>query len=96
MQVLWIPKSQKDLQRINDFELKRSKQRATRVVNALLDEADELDRSLPVRKGTPLPVYLPREVYRIIVMKDYEMHYEINTAANAIYILDLWHVKENR
>lgn len=96
MQVLWIPRSQKDLQRIHDFELKRSKQRATRVVNALLDEADELDRSLPVRKGTSLSVYAPREVYRVIVMKDYEMHYEIDTAQNAIFILDVWHTKENR
>ncbi len=37
--------------------------------------------------------YLPREV-RKIVFDDYEMHYEVKSAA--IFIVDLWHTKEER
>ncbi|MGX9738632.1 type II toxin-antitoxin system RelE/ParE family toxin [Pseudocitrobacter corydidari] len=37
--------------------------------------------------------YLPRDV-RKIVMDDYEIHYELKNAA--IFIVDLWHTKEER
>jgi plasmid stabilization system protein ParE len=45
------------------------------------------------RIGEKLEAYEPREVRRIIV-GSYEMRYEI--AAGTIFILRLWHSRENR
>ncbi len=45
------------------------------------------------RIGEKLESYVPREVLRIIV-GNYEMSYEI--AAGTIFILRLWHCRENR
>ncbi|WP_330217080.1 type II toxin-antitoxin system RelE/ParE family toxin [Sphingobium lactosutens] len=45
------------------------------------------------RIGEKLEAYEPREVRRIIV-GNYEMRYEI--AAGTIFILRLWHCRENR
>ncbi len=43
--------------------------------------------------GERLDAYAPREVRRIIV-GSYELRYEI--AAGTIFILRLWHCRENR
>ena len=43
--------------------------------------------------GVFLPRYAPREV-RKMVFDEYEVHYEIQ--GTAIYILDLWHCREDR
>jgi plasmid stabilization system protein ParE len=45
------------------------------------------------RIGEKLAAYEPREIRRIIV-GDYELRYEI--AAGTIFILRLWHCRENR
>jgi plasmid stabilization system protein ParE len=45
------------------------------------------------RLGEKLEAYEPREVRRIVI-GNYEMRYEI--AAETIFILRLWHSRENR
>jgi plasmid stabilization system protein ParE len=64
---------------------------AARVVRQLAYAPDRL-LDYP-RIGEKLEAYEPREVRRIIV-GSYEMRYEI--AAGTIFILRLWHCRENR
>ena len=45
------------------------------------------------RLGMALPEFVPRDVRRLIV-GDYEMRYEL--AAQEIWILRLWHTREDR
>ena len=64
---------------------------AARVVRQLAHVSDRL--SDHPRIGEKLESYEPREVRRIIV-GNYELRYEI--AAGTIFILRLWHCRENR
>ncbi|MEJ5174109.1 type II toxin-antitoxin system RelE/ParE family toxin, partial [Erwinia sp. MYb416] len=91
MNVSWTAKARGDLARIHRFELNSragGPRRANRIINSLLNESIDIDLALPIIKGRQLKDYLPRQVYRVIVIKEYEMHFEIDTAQNNIYILD--------
>lgn len=99
MIVSWTGNAKADLARIHKFVLNSRSggpTKANRTINQLFTESQKLDDALPVIKGRQLKDYLPREVFRVIVAKDYEMHYEIDFAQNVISILDVWHTKENR
>ena len=99
MHVLWTAKAHDDLQRIHSFEMNRRNgglRKASRVVNLLMSESIAIDTALPVIKGRQLKEFDPRQVFRVIVAKEYEMHFEIDQAQNSIFILDVWHTKENR
>ncbi len=64
---------------------------AARVVQALAAAPTRLAEN--PRIGVRLDEFDPREVRRILV-GDYELRYEI--AATTIYVLRLWHAREDR
>jgi plasmid stabilization system protein ParE len=72
-------------------KLALSREAAARVIQQLAHAPDRL-LDYP-RIGEKLEAYEPREVRRIIV-GNYEVRYEI--AAGIIFILRLWHCRENR
>ena len=99
MLVSWTTKAKSDLRRIHKFVLNKRDgglRKANRVVNLLMVESVAIDTAMPIIKGRQLKEFDPRQVFRAIVAKEYEMHFEIDYAQNSIFILDVWHTKENR
>lgn len=91
MEIFWTRKAQDDLVRIYQFALHYSRQHANAVLDRLMEGATS-PGDCPAM-GVFLPRYAPREVRRM-VFDEYEVHYEIQ--GTAIYILDLWHCREDR
>ncbi|BAV66801.1 type II toxin-antitoxin system RelE/ParE family toxin [Sphingobium sp. TKS] len=91
MKIQWTSKASSDLVRLHEHLGPVAPEAAARVVQQLAHAPDRLI-DYP-RIGEKLEAYEPREVRRIIV-GNYEMRYEI--AAGTIFILRLWHCRENR
>lgn len=91
MKATWTSKASSDLVRLYEHLRPVAPDAAARVVQQLARAPDKL-ADFP-RLGEKLEAYEPREVRRIIV-GDYEMRYEIAQAT--IFILRLWHYRENR
>lgn len=91
MKVQWTSKACADLVRLHAFLEPAAPDAAARIVQQLAKAPNRL-LDYP-RIGEKLETYEPREVRRIIV-GSYEMRYEI--AAGTIFILRLWHSRENR
>jgi plasmid stabilization system protein ParE len=91
MELRWTSKALSDLARLHDFLAQVSPQAAARAVQSLTAAPVRL-RAYP-RLGVRLPAFDPREVRRLIVGK-YEIRYEIYE--DTIYILRLWHTREDR
>lgn len=91
MKVQWTSRASSDLVRLYDHLRPVAPDAAARIVQPLAHAPDHL-LDFP-RIGEKLDAYQPREVRRIIV-GDYELRYEI--AAGTIFILRLWHGRENR
>lgn len=91
MDIYWTTKAQGDLERIHRFALQYSRQHANEVIERLISGSFELARNPAI--GIVQTRYEPREV-RKIVLSDYEIHYEVKN--NNIFIVDLWHTKEDR
>ena len=91
MQLKWTSRALSDLARLHDFLAPVDRQAATRIVQSLT--AAPLRIIEHPRIGEKLDEFTPREVRRILVGK-YEMRYEIHTST--IYILRLWHTREDR
>jgi len=91
MKVQWTSKASADLVRLHAFLEPVAPDAAARIIQQLAKAPNRL-LDYP-RIGEKLEAYEPREVRRIIV-GNYEMRYEI--AAGAIFILRLWHSRENR
>lgn len=91
MELKWTSKGLSDLVRLYEFLASANKPAAARAVQALTDAA----KNLPAhpRIGEKLDEFAPREVRRILVGK-YEMRYEIQDSI--IYMLRLWHTREDR
>lgn len=91
MELKWTSKALSDLARLYGFVSPVSKPAAARTVQALA----AAPASLPVnpRIGEKLDEFEPREVRRILVGK-YEIRYEIQVST--IYVLRLWHTREDR
>ena len=91
MRIQWTSKASTDLLRLHDHLRPVAPDAAARIVQQLAHAPDRLlDHP---RIGEKLESYAPREVRRIIV-GDYELPYEIANAS--IFILRLWHCRENR
>lgn len=91
MELKWTSKALSDLARLYDFLAPINKPAAVRIVQTLADAPNSL---LPnPRIGERLDEFEPREVRRILV-GHYEMRYEIQEST--LYILRLWHTRENR
>lgn len=91
MKLKWTSKALSDLVRLYEFLAVKNKLAATQTVQSLSAAPDRLlDQA---RIGEKLEEFDPREVRRIIVCS-YEMRYEIQ--GSIIYILRLWHTREDR
>ena len=91
MNLQWTSKALSDLARLYEFLAAVDKSAAARTVQALSAAPSSLLTN--PRIGERLDEFEPREVRRILV-GNYEMRYEIQEAT--IYVLRLWHTRENR
>jgi plasmid stabilization system protein ParE len=91
MQLEWTSRALSDLVRLYDFLAPLNAQAAARVVQSLTGAPERL-LQYP-RIGECLEEFAPREVRRIIA-GNYEIRYEVLNSM--IYVLSLWHVREDR
>lgn len=91
MELKWTSKALSDLARLYEFLAPVNKPVAVRAVQALT-KAPTILLTNP-RIGEQLVAFEPREVRRILV-REYELRYEIQDSF--IYVLRLWHTREDR
>ncbi|HYD78770.1 MAG TPA: type II toxin-antitoxin system RelE/ParE family toxin [Paucimonas sp.] len=91
MDLRWTGKSLSDLARLYEFLVPVNKSAAARVIQALA-QAPAILLTNP-RIGEQLFQFEPREVRRILI-RQYEIRYEIQ--GEVIYVLRLWHSREDR
>ena len=91
MEIYWTLKAQDDLERFYRFALQYSRQHADDVLDRLITSCAGLAAHPAI--GVQQSRYEPREV-RKVLFDDYEVHYELRD--NDIYIVDLWHTREER
>jgi plasmid stabilization system protein ParE len=91
MQLKWSGKALADLTRLHEFLAPVSQRAAVQVVQSLVAAPVRLLEH--PRLGEKLEEFEPREVRRLLVGR-YEMRYEIQNST--IYVLRLWHTRENR
>lgn len=91
MNIQWTGRASSDLVRLYEHLRPVAPEAAARVIQQLARAPDQL-LDYP-RIGEKLEAYGPREVRRIFV-GNYELRYEIANAT--IFILRLWHCRENR
>ena len=91
MSLEWTRAALGDLERLHAFLAPASPVAAARAVQAL-SRAPEVLLEHP-RIGEQLFQFEPREVRRLLVMK-YEIRYEVQ--AETVYILRIWHTREDR
>jgi plasmid stabilization system protein ParE len=91
MELKWTTKALSDLVRLHEFLSSLNRQAAASTVQSLTSTPAKL--LAQPRIGEKLDEFDPREVRRIIV-GHYEMRYEIQQST--IYVLRLWHTREDR
>ncbi|KOY60226.1 MULTISPECIES: type II toxin-antitoxin system RelE/ParE family toxin [Photorhabdus] len=91
MELKWTSKALSDLARLYEFLALANKSAAARAIHSLTQSPTIL-LSNP-RVGEQLFQFEPREVRRILV-GEYEVRYEI--LDSIVYVLRLWHTRENR
>lgn len=91
MRVLWASKASSDVVRLHQFLASVNGPAAVRIVKSLVTAATGLAAN--PRLGERLEEFAPLEVRRLLVGK-YEMRYEI--VESTIYILRIWHTREER
>ena len=91
VELKWTSKALSDLTRLYDFLASVNQKAAAHTVQSLTAAPTVLLDN--PRIGEQLFQFEPREVRRIIVGQ-YEMRYEIQE--NTIYLLRLWHTREQR
>lgn len=91
MELRWSSKAVADLARLHDFLAPVNPRAAARVVQALTAAPSRLLEH--PRIGEKLEEFEPREVRRILA-GNYEMRYELRGAT--IYVLRIWHTREDR
>ncbi len=91
MELKWANKGLSDLTRLYEFLDPVNKAAAIRAVQSLAKAPEQLLAN--PRIGEKLFEFEPREVRRILVGQ-YEMRYEIQS--ETIYVLRLWHTREER
>jgi plasmid stabilization system protein ParE len=91
MELKWTTKALSDLVRLHEFLLPINKQAAASTVQSLTAAPSRL--LAQPRIGEKLEEFEPREIRRVFVGR-YEMRYEIQHST--IYVLRLWHTRENR
>ena len=91
MEVKWTDKALRDLERLYAFLSRTNTSAAVSVVQALAKAPARLIAN--PRIGEQLFQFQPREVRRILA-GNYEVRYEIRNSM--IFVLRLWHTRENR
>lgn len=91
MELRWTSKALSDLARLYEFLATENQPAAARAVQALTKAPTALLAN--PRIGEQLFQFEPREVRRLLV-SSYELRYEIQDGI--IYMLRLWHTKEDR
>ncbi|ANL88759.1 type II toxin-antitoxin system RelE/ParE family toxin [Rhizobium phaseoli] len=91
MEIKWTSKAVSDIARLYDFLSPVDRRAAARTVQALAAAPARLIEQ--PRLGERLDEFDPQEVRRILVGR-YEMRYEIQQST--IYVLRLWHTREDR
>ena len=91
MELKWTNKALSELVRLYEFLAPMNKPAAARVVQALIKAPTTLLTN--PRVGEQLFQFEPREVRRFLVGQ-YEVRYEIQDSI--IYVLRLWHTREER
>ncbi len=91
MELKWTSKALSDLARLYEFLARVNQHAAADTVQTLITAPETLLEN--PRIGEQLFEFDPREVRRIIA-GHYEMRYEIQESC--IYILRLWHTREDR
>lgn len=91
MELKWTSKALSDLVRLHEFLALVNKPAAARTVQSLTAAPTSL--MVNPRIGEKLEEFAPREVRRILVGQ-YEIRYEIQESS--IYVLRLWHTREDR
>jgi plasmid stabilization system protein ParE len=91
MTLKWTVSAERDLVRLHAFLASVNSTVAAKVVKQLVAGAQQLLAYPQI--GVPLDEFAPRDVRRVIV-GDYEVRYEV--VDSMIYILRLWHAREDR
>ena len=91
MELKWTTNALSDLVRLHEFLLPLNKQAAASTVQSLTAAPAKL--LAQPRIGEKLEEFEPREIRRIFVGQ-YEIRYEIQLSI--LYVLRLWHTRENR
>lgn len=91
MELKWTSKGLSDLVRLYEFLASVNQQAATETVKSLTAAPARL--LVNPRIGEKLEEFEPREVRRIWVGR-YEIRYEIQEST--LYVLRLWHTREDR
>jgi plasmid stabilization system protein ParE len=91
MELQWTGKALSDLARLHNFLVSVNGPAAARAIQALVRAPTVLPTN--PRIGEQLFQFEPREVRRILTAQ-YEIRYEI--ADEIIYVLRLWHAREDR
>lgn len=91
MELKWTNKALSDLARLYEFLAPVNRQAAARIVQSLTTAATRFLEQPHI--GEKLEEFESREVRRILV-GHYEMRYEIREST--IYVLRLWHTREDR
>lgn len=91
MQIEWTSKALMDLARLYDFLAPLNQPAAARIIQNLTQSPTRLLAN--PRIGEKLDEFLPREIRRILI-GTYELRYEIQ--GNTLYVLRLWHTREER
>jgi plasmid stabilization system protein ParE len=91
MELKWTNKAMSDLARLYEFLALVNKQAAAQTVQQLTVAPTRLIGQ--PRIGEKLDEFDPREVRRILI-GHYEMRYEVQQSV--IYILRIWHTREDR
>ena len=91
MDLKWSKKAVSDIGRLYEFLATVGKGVAIRTVQMLTAAPTKLLTN--PRIGEKVEEFSPREVRRFLI-GHYEMRYEIKS--NTIYVLRLWHTRENR
>lgn len=91
MELQWTSKALSDLARLHEFLASLDKSAAARTIQSLIAAPAGLLEN--PRIGARLDEFAPREVRRILAGR-YEIRYEI--VDSTIYVLRLWHTREER
>ncbi len=91
MSLKWSANAERDLARLYDFLAPVNQRAAAQVVQQLVTGAKQLLRHPQL--GVSLGEFAPRDVRRLFVGA-YELRYELSGAT--IYVLRVWHVREDR